>query len=97
MDGVGGGCRGCIEAGKRRGYVGRGPAEHGNAAEMLETRKGKTSIRTAHSLNPVPFIVYDKDHRYTLRDGSYGLANVAPTVAKLMDIPAPACWEASMI
>ncbi|MFR8335076.1 MAG: hypothetical protein ACLU9S_24120 [Oscillospiraceae bacterium] len=42
-------------------------------------------------------MLYDKDHRYTLKDGSYGLANVAPTVAKLMDIPAPACWEASMI
>ncbi len=72
-------------------------ADHGNADPMLETKKGKTSIRTAHSLNPVPFIIYDRDTRYELKEGSYGLANVAPTVVKLMDIPAPACWEASMV
>ena len=86
-----------LEAADQYGYTVLVPADHGNADQMTETKKGKTSIRTAHSLNPVPFIVYDKDHRYTLKDGSYGLANVAPTVAKLMDIPAPACWEASMI
>lgn len=86
-----------LEAAEQYGYTVLVTADHGNADQMTETKKGKTSIRTAHSLNPVPFIVYDKDHRYTLKDGSYGLANVAPTVAKLMDIPAPACWEASMI
>lgn len=86
-----------LEAADQYGYTVLVTADHGNADQMTETKKGKTSIRTAHSLNPVPFIVYDKDHRYTLKDGSYGLANVAPTVAKLMDIPAPACWEASMI
>ena len=42
-------------------------------------------------------IIYDRDTRYELKEGSYGLANVAPTVVKLMDIPAPACWEASMV
>lgn len=86
-----------LEAADQYGYTVLVTADHGNADQMTETKKGKTSIRTAHSLNPVPFIVYDKDHRYTLKDGSYGLANVAPTVAKLMDIPAPACWEVSMI
>ena len=86
-----------LEAADQYGYTVLVTADHGNADQMTETKKGKTSIRTSHSLNPVPFIVYDKDHRYTLKDGSYGLANVAPTVAKLMDIPAPACWEASMI
>ncbi len=86
-----------LEAADQYGYTVLVTADHGNADQMTETKKGKTSIRTAHSLNPVPFIVYDKDHRYTLKDGSYGLANVAPTVAKLMDIPAPACWEDSMI
>ena len=30
-------------------------------------------------------------------DGKYGLANVAPTLLKLMDIEAPSCWEACMI
>ena len=86
-----------LEAADQYGYTVLVTADHGNADQMTETKKGKTSIRTAHSLNPVPFILYDKDNRYTLKDGSYGLANVAPTVAKLMDIPAPSCWEASMI
>ena len=36
-------------------------ADHGNADQMTETKKGKTSVRTAHSLNPVPFIIYDPD------------------------------------
>lgn len=86
-----------LEAADRYGYTVLVTADHGNADQMTETKKGKTSIRTAHSLNPVPFIIYDPDTRYALKDGSYGLANVAPTVVKLMDIPAPACWEAPMV
>ena len=86
-----------LEAADATGYTVLITADHGNADQMTETKKGKTSIRTAHSLNPVPFIIYDKDTRYEIRDGRYGLANVAPTVAKLLDIPAPACWEAPMI
>ena len=51
---------------------------------MLETKKGKTSVRTAHSLNPVPFIIYDPDNKYEIKDGHYGLANVAPTIVTMM-------------
>ena len=73
-------------------------ADHGNADEMLEkNKKGEIAVRTAHSLNPVPFIIYDKDVKYTIKDGKYGLANVAPTVVKMMGLEAPSCWEASMI
>ena len=56
-----------LEAADQYGYTVLVTADHGNADQMTETKKGKTSIRTAHSLNPVPFIVYDKDHRYTLK------------------------------
>jgi 2,3-bisphosphoglycerate-independent phosphoglycerate mutase len=45
----------------------------------------------------VPFIIYDKDNNWTILEGSYGLANVAPTVVKMMGLTAPACWEDSMI
>lgn len=73
-------------------------ADHGNADEMLEkNKKGEIAVRTAHSLNPVPFIIYDKDVKYTIKDGKYGLANVAPTVVKMLGLEAPSCWEASMI
>ncbi len=73
-------------------------ADHGNADEMLEkNKKGEIQVRTAHSLNPVPFIIYDKDVKYTIKDGNYGLANVAPTVVKMFGLTAPDCWEESMI
>ena len=79
-----------IEAGKRLGYVVLVTADHGNADQMLETKKGKTSIRTAHSLNPVPFIVVDPGVEHTLKEGKFGLANVAPTVATLLGLTPPA-------
>ncbi len=73
-------------------------ADHGNADEMLEKdKKGNVAVRTAHSLNRVPFIIYDSERDFVIKDGEYGLANVAPTVAALFDLTAPECWEASMI
>ena len=86
-----------LEAADKYGYTVLITADHGNADQMTETKKGKTSVRTAHSLNPVPFIIYDKDHEWTIREGAYGLANVAPTVVKMMGLTAPDCWEASMV
>ena len=32
-----------------------------------------------------------------VKEGAYGLANVAPTVVKMMGLTAPECWEASMV
>lgn len=86
-----------LSAADKYGYTVCVTADHGNADQMLDVKKGKTSIRTAHSLNPVPFLIYDKDYRYTIRDGAFGLANVAPTIVKMMDFKAPECWEKSMI
>ena len=86
-----------LEAADQYGYTVLITADHGNADQMTETKKGKTSVRTAHSLNPVPFIIYDNDQSWTILDGQYGLANVAPTIVKMMGLSAPACWEASMI
>ncbi|MBQ6797914.1 MAG: 2,3-bisphosphoglycerate-independent phosphoglycerate mutase [Oscillospiraceae bacterium] len=86
-----------LEAADKYGYTVLITADHGNADQMTETKKGKTSVRTAHSLNPVPFIVYDNDNDWQLKDGAYGLSNVAPTVVKMMGIEAPECWDASII
>lgn len=80
------------------GYTLLVTADHGNADEMLEkNKKGEVQVRTAHSLNPVPFIIYDPNTQYTIKEGEYGLANVAPTVAAIFGLEAPQCWEASMI
>ena len=97
MECVDAGLKAIIEAADKYGYTVLITADHGNADQMTETKKGKTSVRTAHSLNPVPFIIYDKDNEWTIKDGAYGLANVAPTIVKMMGLTAPECWEASMI
>lgn len=83
---------------KELGYIMLVMADHGNADEMLEkNKKGEIQVRTAHSLNPVPFIIVDDDNKYEIADGEFGLANVAPTVAKIFGFEAPACWEKPII
>ena len=86
-----------LDAAEKYGYTVLITADHGNADQMTETKKGKTSVRTAHSLNPVPFIIWDPDTKYEIKEGKYGLANVAPTVVKMLGLTAPGCWEDSMI
>ena len=97
MECVDNGLKAILEAADKYGYTVLITADHGNADQMTETKKGKTSVRTAHSLNPVPFIIYDQDKQWNILPGSYGLANVAPTVVKMMGLTAPDCWEDSMI
>ena len=97
MECVDSGLKAILEAADKYGYTVLITADHGNADQMTETKKGKTSVRTAHSLNPVPFIIYDTDRTWTIQEGSYGLANVAPTVVKMMGLTAPSCWEKSMV
>ena len=97
MECVDNGLKAILEAADKYGYTVLITADHGNADQMTETKKGKTSVRTAHSLNPVPFIIYDNSRTWEIKDGAYGLANVAPTVVKMMGLTAPACWEDSMV
>lgn len=59
-------------------------ADHGNADKMYE--KDGTPF-TAHTTNPVPFILV-KDGTYKMRDGGV-LADVAPTLLKMMGIEQP--------
>ena len=69
-------------------------ADHGNSDEMLQ-KDGTLQPKTAHSLNPVPFIVCEEGR--ALKDGKFGLANVAPTVLQLMGLKAPGCWLEGML
>jgi len=59
-------------------------ADHGNAEVEID-ENGRP--HTAHTINPVPFIVTVKDAK--LRDDGI-LADVAPTILKLMNLPQPA-------
>lgn len=84
------------QAAREMGYILLVTADHGNADVMLEkNKKGGMQVRTAHSLSPVPFIMEGTDR--TLAAGAYGLANVAATVAELLEIPVPEMWEKSML
>ncbi len=61
-------------------------SDHGNCDEML-LPDGK--ISTAHSLNKVPFILISKDKHTLKTDKQYSIANIAPTLLKLLDEKAP--------
>ena len=87
-----------LKACKENGYTLVITADHGNADEMLEAnKKGVISVRTAHSLNPVPFIIVDDENKYEIAEGEFGLANVAPTIAKMFGLEIPSVWEKPII
>ena len=70
-------------------------ADHGNAEEMFE-KDGKTP-KTAHTLNPVPFIVFDEGLDIRLKNGDFSITNVAATVAELLGVEPHPSWEESLI
>lgn len=85
-----------MEAAERLGFVLAVTADHGNADVMLEkNKKGALQVRTAHTLNPVPFVLQGWEG--TLGEGPFGLANVAATVAELLGLTIPKKWEKSML
>lgn len=73
-----------IEAAKKQNYSVLVIADHGNCDTM---RNPDGSPNTAHTTNPVPFILVDKD----IKKVSNGvLGDIAPTILALMGIPKPA-------
>jgi 2,3-bisphosphoglycerate-independent phosphoglycerate mutase len=87
-------------------------ADHGNADEMYERDKktgafsvdpatGRTRARTSHSLNPVPFFLFDPagSARWRLRADlpQAGLANVAATALAILGYDAPQEYEPGLL
>ncbi len=85
-------------------------ADHGNADEMYELDKkgqlkldknGSAKAKTSHTLNPVPFIIYDNftADKYTVKLGreDFGLSAVAATTVNMLGYEAPEIWDESMI
>jgi len=63
-------------------------ADHGNVEEMVNLETG--AIDTEHSKNPVPIYLVADAFRQQPKDLSQGiLADVAPTILKLLDLPKP--------
>ena len=73
-----------VEAAKANGYEVVQIADHGNADHAINA---DGTPNTAHSLNPVPIVVVS-DRVAAVHNGV--LADVAPTVLKLMGLPQPA-------
>ncbi|WP_234081855.1 2,3-bisphosphoglycerate-independent phosphoglycerate mutase [Azonexus sp. R2A61] len=85
-------------------------ADHGNADEMFELDKktkqpaqnadGSFKAKTAHTLNPVPLILYDNasDGRLGLKQReTAGLSNIAATVAGLLGYDKHPAWDDSLL
>ena len=56
-------------------------ADHGNAEQLVDYETGNPF--TAHTTNPVPFILVNYDEAYTLREGGC-LADIIPTLIEIM-------------
>ena len=85
-------------------------ADHGNADEMYEIDKktgqpgrhpdGSFKAKTAHTLNPVPLILYDNASggRLSLKQTEKaGLSNIAATVANLVGLDKHEKWDDSLL
>jgi len=76
-------------------------ADHGNL-DVMFTRDAeeKKVVRTAHTLNPVPFAVYDPLYRGEYRMAELerpGLSNVAATLLNLLGFARPHDYDPSLI
>lgn len=89
------------QAVKKAGGIMLITADHGNADDMFEHAKdgsvqldanGKPKAKTSHSLNPVPFIVYDPEYKgeYSKQlKAGLGIASIAATVITMLGLKAP--------
>ncbi|HRG92290.1 MAG TPA: 2,3-bisphosphoglycerate-independent phosphoglycerate mutase [Chitinophagaceae bacterium] len=78
----------CVEkivtAGLANGYTIFLTADHGNSDYMINE---DGTPNTAHTLNPVPFFIIDKEWKGQIRSGKLG--DIAPTILQMMGIPIP--------
>lgn len=66
-------------------------SDHGNAEIMVDPDTGEPY--TAHSLNPVPLLLVDNEHRSCKLDSGGALKDLAPTILNLLELPIPTDME----
>ena len=81
-----------IEAAKAQDYEAIIIADHGNADHALNE---DGTPNTAHSLNPVPCVYVTENKAAKVEDGR--LADVAPTILKIMGLEAPAEMDGNVL
>jgi 2,3-bisphosphoglycerate-independent phosphoglycerate mutase len=62
-------------------------ADHGNAEQLIDEKSGEPF--TAHTTNPVPFILVNYDSSYTLKENGR-LCDIIPTMIEIMGMEKPA-------
>lgn len=75
-------------------------ADHGNADEMYTVAKGIQTPKTAHTLNPVPFIIYDPGYNGEYKIAGIenaGLTNIAATILNLLGYKKVDDYDESLI
>lgn len=75
-------------------------ADHGNADEMFTEKNGVRTPKTSHTLNPVPFIIYDPGYNgeyYLSNKDNGGLTNIASTVLNLLGYEKVEDYDDSLI
>jgi 2,3-bisphosphoglycerate-independent phosphoglycerate mutase len=76
-------------------------ADHGNLDEMYTIGKdGEKKAKTAHTLNPVPFVIFDPSYKgeYEMADlDTKGLSNVAATILNLLGYEKVDDYDPSLI
>ena len=73
-----------VKAALDNGYTVFLTADHGNADYMINA---DGSPNTAHTMNPVPFFIIDKDWKGGIRSGKLG--DLAPTILTMMGLAIP--------
>ena len=99
-----------VEALKKANGIMVCSADHGNSDDMCELdkksgelkldAKGQRKPKTAHSLNPVPAIVFDPAGTSNVRDAGVegaGIANLAATCITLLGYEPPADYTPSIV
>lgn len=85
-------------------------ADHGNSDDMFEHDKktgkvtldanGEPKVKTSHSLNPVPCVIYDPEYKgeyKTALRGGLGISSLAATCIELLGYEPPADYDPSVL
>lgn len=89
-----------IEAVNELGGITVVTADHGNSDEMWTEKNGKRSVKTAHTLNPVPFIIADSQYNGEYKMAQVenpGLSNIAATLLNLLGYEKVKDYDESLI